>query len=595
MYYGSWGKILEIDLTRKIWNIIELPEDIYNQFLGGRGLGVYLYTQYARPWDIDPLSEKNPLIIATGPSTGTLTPSSGRATMTSRSPLTETIFTSNSWGAFGTRFKFTGYDAIVITGRSAKPVYIYISDKEIKIEDATLLWSKSTVGTTENLKTQYAKTASVLSIGLAGENGVLYASVIADGARGFGRGGLGAIWGSKNLKALVVDGKSKPSIKEPDKLKNVVYEAQKAIKQNPFTSQALPELGSSFIIDVLNFEQALPFNNFSAHQFSENLKIDSTALKKKILEGTTSCWGCPIFCGRISRDDEGKIAEGPEFETIWALGPNLGINSLLLIQRFNRLSNEYGLDTISLGGVIAFAMEATEKGIKDFGVRFGEIEKIEALIEQIARSKGIGQELKMGTQKLAQKIGKGAEYFAINVKGLELAAYDPRIFKGMAVVYATSNRGACHLQGGYSAGSEIFGLPRRIDPKIQIGKGTLVAKRQNDSAAEDSLVVCRFASISVSQENWSRILRAVTGKPYTAKALSIIGERIHNLEKIINLKLGFTRSDDSLPPKLIEEDSGEEKIALDSMLNEYYEFRGWDKEGIPGSKKIKELGLENFL
>ena len=595
MFYGSWGRILEIDINKKTIRVIELPENIYDWFLGGRGLGAYFYTQYARPWDLPPLSAENPLIIATGPLTGTSAPTSGRATMTARSPLTKTIFTSNSGGLFGARLKFTGYDAVIILGKSAKPIYISINEKEIKIEDAASLWGKSTTDTTQKLKEQYTKTASVLSIGPAGENGVLFASVIADGARGFGRGGLGAVWGSKNLKALVVNGRKKPRIKAKDKLRSVLYEAHKAIKQNPVTSQALPELGTSFIMDVAYFEGALPIKNFSTNQFIGIERVGSAALQNEIMERKTSCWGCPIFCGRLSRDSDGNISEGPEFETIWALGPNLGINTLPLIQKLNRLSNEYGLDTISLGGVIAFAMEATEKGIRDFGVRFGEGEKIVDLIKKIAENRGIGQELKTGTANLAHKIGKEAEYFAINVKGMEFTGYDPRMIKGMAVCYATSNRGACHLQGGYSVGPEIFGLPRRIDPKQQIGKGTLVAKRQNDSAAEDSLIVCRFAGMSVLMENWSRILSAVTGKAYSAQTLSIIGERIYNLEKIINMKLGFSRKDDSLPPKLIEEHLGEEKIDLDTMLNEYYEFRGWNRKGIHTGTKLKELGLEEIL
>ena len=595
MFYGSWGRILEIDLNKKTTRVLKLPESIYGNYLGGRGLGTYLYTQYARPWDIPPLSAGNPLIIATGPLTGTSAPTSGRATMTARSPLTDTIFTSNTGGLFGAKLKFTGYDAVIILGRSAEPIYIFIDEVEIKIETAAFLWGENTVKTTQKLKEKHTKTSSILSIGPAGENGVLFASVIADGSRGFGRGGLGAIWGSKNLKALVVDGKKKPRIKEQDKLRSVLYEAHKAIKQNPVTSQALPELGTSFIMDVIYFEGALPIKNFSTTQFSGIGQVGSTALQKNILKSRTSCWGCPIFCGRMSRGSDGKISEGPEFETVWALGPNLGINNLPLIQKLNRLSNEYGLDTISLGGVIAFAMEATEKGVRDFGVRFGEEEKIAHLIKVIAEDRGVGKDLKIGTRNLSQKVGKGAEYFALNVKGMELAGYDPRMIKGMAVCYATSNRGACHLQGGYSVGPEIFGLPRRIDPKLQIGKGTLAAKRQNDSAAEDSLVVCRFAGMSVPLENWSRILSAVTGRAYSARTLSITGERIHNLEKIINIKLGFTREDDSLPPKLLNEHLAEEGIDLDIMLNEYYEFRGWDREGIPTRTKLEELGLEGIL
>ncbi|HNR64997.1 MAG TPA: aldehyde ferredoxin oxidoreductase family protein, partial [Atribacterota bacterium] len=559
-------------------------------------LGVYLYTQYASPLNGYALSEGNPIIITTGPLTGTPVPTAGRAAMTSRSPLTGTIFTSSSGGISGASLKFTGYDALVIIGKSEKPVYIYISDNEIGIEDATALWGKNTIETTQNLKEKYSGYSSIISIGPAGENQVLFASVITDGARGFGRGGLGTVWGYKNIKALVIKkGRKKPRIKDKEKLKNVVYEANKSIKQNPVTSKALPELGSSFMLDVVYFDRALPVKNFSDNRFPTIDRIGSTALQEEIFENSISCWGCPISCGRICHDNEDKVSEGPEFETIWALGPNLGIDDLVFIQKANRLANEYGLDTISLGGVIAFAMEATERGILDFGVKFGEKEKIPDLIKKIAKNNGIGQDLKTGTGNLARKIGKKASYFAINVKGLELAAYDPRIIKGMAVGYATSNRGGCHLHGGYSAGSEILGLPRRVDPALQISKGTLVAKRQNDSAAVDSLIVCQFASMAVSLEIWSRILTAVSGKQYSAKRLSQIGERIHNLERIINLKLGFTRKDDSLPPKLIEEHLGEEKIELDVMLDEYYEFRGWSREGIPTEKKVLELELNNFL
>jgi len=356
MYYGNWGRIVEIDINKKISKVLELSEDIYNKFLGGRGLGVYLYTQYTQALDINPLSDKNPVIIVTGPLTGTSAPTAGRAVMTSRSPLTGTILTSNSGGIFGALLKFTGYDAVVILGKSEQPVLIYISDKKIRIEDAANLWGKNTVATTQILKKKYSKSSSIISIGPAGETGVLFASVITDGTRGFGRGGLGAVWGYKNIKALVVTGKKKSLIKEKDKLKSVIYEAHKSINQNPITSKALP------------------IKNFSTNQFLAIDRVGSNALQGEILARPISCWGCPIFYGRISRDCEGKITEGPEFETIWALGPNLGISDLPLIQKANRLCNEYGLDTISLGGVIAFAMEATEKGIRNFGIRFGEKE-----------------------------------------------------------------------------------------------------------------------------------------------------------------------------------------------------------------------------
>ena len=312
MLYGSWGKILEIDVKRKITRAIKPSEDIYSKFLGGRGLGVYLYTQYASPLNGCALSEGNPIIITTGPLTGTPVSTAGRAAMTSRSPLTGTIFTSSSGGISGASLKFTGYDALVITGKSEKPAYIYISDNEIGIEDAAALWGKNTIETTQKLKEKYSEYSSIISIGPAGENQVLFASVITDGARGFGRGGLGAVWGYKNIKALVIKkGREKPRIKEKEKLKSLVYEANKSIKQNPVTSKALPELGSSFMLDVVYFDRALPVKNFSVNTFPTIDRIGSTALQEEIFESSISCWGCPISCGRISHDSNGKISEGP--------------------------------------------------------------------------------------------------------------------------------------------------------------------------------------------------------------------------------------------------------------------------------------------
>ncbi len=595
MLYGCWGRILEIDLNNKKTRVVELANDIYQKYLGGRGLGVYLYSEYAKEYRRDPMSEDNPIIISTGPLTGTPAPTAGRVSLTTRSPLTNTIFSSNNGGKFGAILKFTGFDAIVILGKAEKPVYIFVSDEEINIIDATHLWGKNTLATTCILQEKYSKMSSVISIGPAGENHVLFASVITDGARGFGRGGIGALWGYKKIKAIVVKGRKKPNIKDRAKLKGVLYEADKSIKQNPVTSKALPELGTSFLLDVVYFDHALPIKNFSINKFPQIECLNSTVLQEKIFKESFSCWGCPISCGKIGLDSEGVITKAPEFETIWSLGPNLGINDIYLIQKINHLANEYGIDTISLGGVIAFAMEATEKGVKDFKIKFGEKEKIIKFVEKIVEGKGIGKELKLGTNNLAKKIGKAAEYFAICVKGMDLPAYDPRIVKGMAICYATSSRGGCHLHGGYSAGSEILGLPRRVDPALQISKGTLVAKRQNDSAAVDSLIVCQFASMAVSLEIWSRILSLISGENYSANSLSKIGERINNLERMINIKLGFTRDDDTLPQKLLQEDLGVDKIDLELMLDEYYEFRGWDKNGVPTIKKLKELELENLL
>ncbi len=593
--YGYWGKSLEVDLTTQTVREKDLPEDILYKFLGGRGLGVYLYTQYTPNLNVGPLSAENPIILATGPLTGTQTPTAGRATMTMRSPLTGTIFTGNAGGIFGALMKFTGYDAIIITGSANRPVYLYISDEGVEINSAEELWGKSTKEVTKLLKDRYTRASAVLTIGIGGENGVLFSSILVDGERGFGRGGVGAVWGAKKLKAVVVKGKRKVTVADQQRFKSVLYEANKSIKQSPLTSKALPSMGTSYTMDIAYNAGALPIRNFSQTVFEGLEKVDSKGLKDGPFIRATACWGCPIRCGRISRDSDGNVGEGPEYETMWALGPNLGIDDIYFVTKLNHLCNEYGIDTISTGGVLAFAMELTERGIKDYGLSFGKEDGLVEVLEKIAKREDIGRELSIGTQRLAETIGGDAEHFAMNVKGLELPAYDPRGAKGMAVGYATSNRGGCHLHSGYTVSSELFGLPKRVDPLMSTGKATLAAKRQDDSAAEDSLIVCRFAGIAITMSMWSRLLSAVVGKRFTADDLSIIGERIHNLERLINLKLGFSRKDDTLPKRLLQEGEGDRKINLEAMLEEYYSFRGWDENGIPTEDKVRELGLEGLI
>jgi len=593
--YGYWGRLLEVDLESRTAKERSISQDVLYKFLGGRGFAVYLYTQYVPELNVDPLSPQNPIILATGPLTGTQTPTAGRATITMRSPLTGTIFTGNAGGIFGALMKFTGYDALVITGSSEQPVYLYVSDEGIEIKSAEDLWGKSTKEVTKLLKDRHSRASAVLTIGVGGERGVLFSSVLVDGERGFGRGGVGAVWGAKKLKAIVVKGRKKVTVADMERFKQVLYEADKSIKQSPLTSKALPSMGTSYTMDIAYNAGALPIKNFSQTEFEGLEKVDSKGLKEGPFIRATACWGCPIRCGRISRDSDGNIGEGPEYETMWALGPNLGIDDIFFITKMNHLCNEYGIDTISTGGVLAFAMEVTERGIRDYGLSFGKKDGLIKAIEEIAKREGKGEELALGTRRLAERIGGNVKEFAMNVKGLELPAYDPRGAKGMAVGYATSNRGGCHLHSGYTVSSELFGLPKRVDPLMSTGKATLAAKRQDDSAAEDSLIVCRFAGIAITMSMWSRLLSAVVGEKFTADDLSVAGERIHNLERLINLKLGFDRKDDTLPGRLLREGEGDRKIDLEPMLEEYYSFRGWDENGVPTKEKIIELGLEGLV
>ena len=595
MLYGWWGKMMVVDLSKGSIDKEEIDEKVLKKYIGGRGLGAYLFVQHTRDPNVDPLSEKNPIILTVGPLTATPSPTAGRANMTSRSPLSLTIMDSNIGGTFGALMKMAGYDAVVITGKSPEPVYLYFDDERVEILPAKDLWGKGNKEVTKILKERHGKRASVLSIGRAGENLVRISAVMNNGERAFGRGGAGAIWGSKKLKAIVTNGgKQQPLIHSPEDFKYFRYEANKLIVTHPVTSKVFNPLGTIGIIRMINAFQILGTRNFQDNHFEGAEKISGETLQRTYLVRKDACWGCPIMCGRISKID-GKEGAGPEFETTWALGSNLGIDDLKTVTLANFLANDLGIDTISLGSVVAFAMEATEKGVFDFGIRFGEADKILEFIESIGLRRGFGDILAEGVKRASEKVG-GKE-FAMHVKGLEIPAYDPRGTQGMGLVYATSNRGACHLRGGLSVTFEVYGVPRRIDRLEVLGKGTHVARSQDAGAVIDSLIVCRFATMATSLHHWVRLYNAVTGESITASELQRIGERIYNLERMINLKLGFTGKDDTLPQRFLKEakkiaDKGEFVVDLDTMLKEYYEYRKWDENGIPTKEKLKELDLE---
>ncbi|RKX48021.1 MAG: aldehyde ferredoxin oxidoreductase [Thermotogae bacterium] len=595
LLYGWWGKMMVVDLSKGSIDKEEIDEKVLKKYIGGRGLGAYLFVQHTRDPNVDPLSEKNPIILTVGPLTATPSPTAGRANMTSRSPLSLTIMDSNIGGTFGALMKMAGYDAVVITGKSPEPVYLYFDDERVEILPAKDLWGKGNKEVTKILKERHGKRASVLSIGRAGENLVRISAVMNNGERAFGRGGAGAIWGSKKLKAIVTNGgKQQPLIHSPEDFKYFRYEANKLIVTHPVTSKVFNPLGTIGIIRMINAFQILGTRNFQDNHFEGAEKISGETLQRTYLVRKDACWGCPIMCGRISKID-GKEGAGPEFETTWALGSNLGIDDLKTVTLANFLANDLGIDTISLGSVVAFAMEATEKGVFDFGIRFGEADKILEFIESIGLRRGFGDILAEGVKRASEKVG-GKE-FAMHVKGLEIPAYDPRGTQGMGLVYATSNRGACHLRGGLSVTFEVYGVPRRIDRLEVLGKGTHVARSQDAGAVIDSLIVCRFATMATSLHHWVRLYNAVTGESITASELQRIGERIYNLERMINLKLGFTGKDDTLPQRFLKEakkiaDKGEFVVDLDTMLKEYYEYRKWDENGIPTKEKLKELDLE---
>lgn len=589
---GWTGKVLRINLSDRKISVFEPDQDRYLKFLGGRGLGASFLWEEVGP-GVEPLSLENKLIFMTGPLTGTKVPTSGRFSVSSKSPLTGTVFDSNSGGIWGVRLKKAGYDGLIIEGKSEKTVYVVINEQEVIIREAQKIWGMNIPETTDAITSAEGTGYSVACIGPAGENLVRISSIMNDRTRALGRGGLGAVMGSKNLKAIAVKGAMPLKAADEDKLNFILYETDKWIKANPITSKGLPEFGTPVLVNLFNECGIFPSYNFRESQFDGAENISGETISETIFQKKSGCYGCPVKCTRVTRTarDEG---EGPEYESLWALGPQCGINDLEVIAEANYLCNRLGLDTISTGVTIGCAMEMAEKRLIDADLKFGDVTKLNNLIEDIAYRRDLGHELAEGSRNFAAKFG--GEMYAMQVKGLELPAYDPRGVQGMGLGFATSNRGGCHLRA-YMVGPEILGVPKMVDRFATHGKAGLTIFYQNINAAMDSLIICRFIGLAVSEEYFARLLAAVTGGSYQPQDLHVIGERIWNMERLYNIREGFTQADDTLPERLLSEPvkSGPSKgyvVDLDPMLKDYYRFRGWDAKGLPTSRKLSELGLE---
>lgn len=584
--YGWHGKVLIVDLTGMTFREEGIPAEVLHTWLGGRGLGAYwLYTHMEA--GTDPLGPDNQLVFGVGPLTGTRAPASGRVSVSAKSPLTGTIFDSNAGGSFGARLKSCGYDALVVTGRSAFPVYLVVSPGAVSLEPAGDLWGQDTRQAYRHLARSGGPGCSVVCIGPAGENQVRFASIAVDGRRSLGRGGLGAVMGAKKLKGIVVRGSVPTAVADPDGAHFICYEMEKTLKANPVTSQALPEFGTAVLVNLLNRAGAWPSYNFRQSSFPGAEAISGEALADRLLEKRYACYRCPIGCGRLTRTALER-GEGPEYETIWALGANLGIGDLEAIAEANYLCNRLGLDTISTGGTLACAAE-----LGGLGVEFGRPESLRPLIEKIAYRRDTGNELAEGSRRLAEKYGRPE--LAMQVKGLELPAYDPRGLKGQGLAYATSNRGGCHLRANM-LGPEILGTPKRVNRLAWAGKAGLVIVMQHTAAVLDSLVMCKFTSFALGDEHYARLLSRVTGEEYRPQDLQVIGERIWTLERLFNLREGFAAADDALPLRLTSTPVAagpcrDQVVELQPMLAEYYRFREWNEQGWPSPAKLARLGL----
>lgn len=614
----SWaGKILRVDLTAGTVKSEPLNMDWARAYLGSRGLATKYLVEEIDP-KVDPLSSANKIIWATGPLTGTMASTGGRYTVVTKGPLTGAIACSNSGGYWGAELKMAGWDMVIFEGKSAKPVYLYINDDVAELRDAAHLWGKSVWQTEEIVKKQLQDPlARVSSIGLAGENQVLYAAVVNDLHRAAGRSGVGAVMGSKNLKAVVVRGtKGVGNIADPKEFMKATFAAKKILADNAVTGQGLPTYGTQVLMNVINEIGALPTRNHKDVQFEGAKDISAEAMAtprktdgKKHLVTNQACFGCTIACGRISKMDPGHFtvenkpqywgaSGGLEYEAAWALGAANGVNDLEALQYANLLCNEQGMDPISFGATIGAVMELYEMGVltaEQLGIdaKFGSAQALAHFAEITAKGEGFGKEIGQGSARLTKKYGHPG--LSMTVKGQEFPAYDSRGIQGMGLAYATSNRGACHLRG-YTVASEVLGIPVKTDPLTAEGKPELVKAFQDATAAFDSAGICIFTSFAWGLADVAPQVAAACGPEFTLENLSLIGERIWNMERDFNNRAGFTSKDDSLPPRLLNEpaQTGPAKglvNKLPEMLPKYYVARGWDADGQLKPETRTRLGL----
>lgn len=612
---GTSNRILEIDLSKKSFKEYKVSEQDLKLYLGGKGLGLKLLYDRLEP-RVDPLSEKNMIAVIPGVLMGTGAPCSGRFAAVTKSPLTGIMTSCSCGGPFGMALKTSGWDGIIISGKASSPVYLYIDSKGVEFKDAKNLWGLDTQKSQESISKEGA---GILAIGPAGENLVRYANV-ASGHRFLGRGGMGAVMGSKNLKAVIAKGgefKIVPAKKK--KFDKTKAKATKYINRNQISAGTYREFGTNANVNLNNAGGILPVRNFTGGTHGEAHKISGESMAEKFKTSYSTCKPCTILCGHKGNIG-GKMKQIPEYETIGLMGSNLEIFDPVAISEWNEICSLMGMDTISAGGTIAWAMEATEKGLFNSTLKFGSPDGVAEVLTDIAHMKGIGGDLGMGSRFCAKKYG--GEDFAIHVKGMEMAAYDPRGSFGQGLSYAVANRGACHLATSAFALEVYLNL---INPYSYRSKASLIKFQEDLVSAINSLQTCvftqfpyeletplmrfapkavlrlcmnlmagialRFVDISLWPELWS----SITGYRLGMTAFLRAGERVQMLERLMNTEEGISRKDDILPSRFLTEhrkcDDRELFIPLDKMVNRYYFVRGLDGNGKPKKRVLKKLKI----
>jgi aldehyde:ferredoxin oxidoreductase len=614
MITGHTGKILLVDLSSGSIQTVPTSKRLMEDFLGTRGMSAKLLYDYV-PTVIDPFDSRNVVVFSAGPLTGTpaFAPSGYFASV---SPLTGAYTDSGVRGHFAANLKLAGYDAFVIRGKAKHPVFLWITNDKVEIRDATFLWGQDSIATDALIKKDLDNPrVHIASIGPAGENLVRYACINSDLYRQAGRGGVGAVWGSKNLKAIAIKGNGGIQLARPDEFMSLMKEMRAIIERD---CEPLRAEGTLWLVDAMNKYGLLPVMNFRYGVTDKPQNINGAYAIKSARKRNAGCYSCSVMCSNtvtVRTPRYGKISlEGPEYETLDLLGPNCGLLDFSRIASLNLTCDRLGVDTMSVGATISFAMELYEKGIitkadtDGMELKWGDAEMMEELLDNIALRRGFGNILAEGSARAAKIIGNGAEKYAMHVKGMELPGYDPRGMTGMALAYATSDRGGCHLRA-WTIYEEVMGGLNRYGLS---GKAALVAARQNRKAVMDSLGICEqiglapvFLSLLGAAKGWD--VKAQYNDVHTKllEDLTIrgnigIGARIYTLSRAFNTKFGKTRADDTLPDRFFEEplmgfeDPGPKlsRSDLSILLDDYYQIRGWNKEGVPTKETLEKYGLE---
>ena len=595
---GYADNVLRVNLTNQRCTTERLDPDVTKLLLGGKGLGAYYLYKESVP-HADPLSPENPFILAVGPLTGTSAPTSGRFGIVTKSPATHTFLDSYCGGFFGQTMKFAGYDAIIVEGASTSPLTLVIDNDHVHLEDAKELWGTTTADATKRLKAKHGEGFQTVVIGPAGERLSPISGLFND-ERTAGRGGAGAVLGSKKLKGIAVRGTGSVQVHNPVEFDEAAWVAYRMLRMSNQIKR-LNDDGTANILGLVNAAGALPTRNFQEGQFEHSAEMTGEVWRKEYWTRSIACYGCPITCSKIARAKTRDIAiDGPDFETIWAMGANCGITDKEAIIYSNYLCDLYGVDTISVGNIVGFVMELAQKkmisaaeldGVK---AEWGNGDALVALTEKIAKGEGIGELLQKGVREISKHY-PGSEDFAMQVKGLEMPAYHPNAAKGIGLSYAVSERGACHLRG--SPLSEILG---GADPLATEGKAELFQTNQSDTSVIDALILCYFVKFGITLKEILQMVNPCTGFEYkNPRELEQVGERITVLARLFNTREGFSVKHDILPKRALAEPlpSGPAKghvMELDKLRAEYYHLMGWDENGIPTEERLVELGLKEI-